>query len=90
MPDQAKKFQTHRAAQFYTAAELTRRGYLVTLTNINAKEQDICVVSPKGQKYCIDVRGLASSNFWLINPSCYQRKLRLEARTKSPTFSSNP
>jgi hypothetical protein len=26
----------------------------------------------------------------LINPSCYQRKLRLVARTNSPTFSSNP
>jgi hypothetical protein len=26
----------------------------------------------------------------LINPSCYQRKLRLAAKTKRPTLSSNP
>ena len=27
---------------------------------------------------------------YLINPSCYQRKLRLAAKTNKPTFISNP
>jgi hypothetical protein len=63
---QSKKYQTQWAAQFHAAAELTRRGYLVALTHGTAVEADLLVVSPGGQQFMIDVKGLSSPNFWLI------------------------
>ena len=61
-----KNYQTQWAAQFYTAAELTRRGYLATFTLGNAPEVDLLCASPSGRHFSIDVKGLSSKNFWLI------------------------
>lgn len=66
MGHQAKKYQTQWAAQFYVAAELTRRGYLVSLTMGNAPVADLLVVSPKQTTFQIDVKGQSTRNFWLI------------------------
>lgn len=66
MPDQSRKYQTQWAAQFFAAAELTRRGNLVALTLGNAQEADLLVVSPGKKAYRVDVKGLKSQNFWLI------------------------
>ncbi len=66
MADQAKKYQTQWAAQFYVAAELTRMGYLVSLTLGNAPVVDLLVVSPRQQHFEIDVKGQSTKNFWLI------------------------
>lgn len=60
------RYQTQWAAQFFAAAELTRRGYLVSLTAGNAKFADLLVVSPNGVHFMVDVKGLAAQNFWLI------------------------
>ncbi len=66
MGSQAKKYQTQWSAQFYVAAELTRRGYLVSLTMGNAPVADLLVVSPKQTTFQIDVKGQSTRNFWLI------------------------
>jgi len=57
---------TQWAAQFFTAAELTRRGYLVTFTLGNSPEWDMLIVSPHGKHFGVDVKGLKSPNFWLL------------------------
>jgi len=66
MIDQTKKYQTQWAAQFYAAAELTRRGYLVSLTLGNAPVADLLVISPDGRNFMVDVKGQATGNFWII------------------------
>jgi hypothetical protein len=66
MANQSKKYQTQWAAQFYAAAELTRRGYLVSLTFGNAPVVDLLVVSPNGKHFMVDVKGQSTKNFWLI------------------------
>jgi len=66
MSRQSRKYQTQWAAQFYVAAELTRRGYLVSLTLGNAPVADLLVVSPKQHHFRVDVKGQSTKNFWLI------------------------
>jgi hypothetical protein len=63
---QLKRYKTQWAAQFYVAAELTRRGYLVSLTLGNAPIVDILSVSPSGRQFMIDVKGQGTKNFWLL------------------------
>ena len=66
MTNQAKRYQTQWATQFYAAAELTRRGYLVSLTFGNAPVADLLVVSPNNIHFMVDVKGQSTKNFWLI------------------------
>lgn len=66
MPNYLKSYQTQWTAQFYVAAELTRRGYMVSLTLGNAPVADLLVVSPDKKHFTIEVKGQASKNFWLI------------------------
>ena len=61
-----RNYQTQWAAQFYAAAELTRRGYLVSLTFGNAPVSDFLVHSDSGNHFTVDVKGQSSKNFWLI------------------------
>ncbi len=61
-----KRYRTQWAAQFFAAAELTRRGYLVSFTLGNAPVVDLMAVSPSGTHFEIDVKGLSSKNFWLV------------------------
>lgn len=63
---QTRKYQTQWASQFYVAAELTRRGYLVSLTFGNAPVADLLVVSPKQSQFMVDVKGQSTHNFWLV------------------------
>jgi hypothetical protein len=91
MHDQSKKYQTQWAAQFFVAAELTRRGNLVALTLGNAKEVDLLVISQGGIKYGIDVKGLSSKNFWLIKyrepkPDLYYILTYIPAKFKPPEY----
>jgi hypothetical protein len=62
---QKAKFSTQWSAQFYVAAELTRRGYLVSLTLGSARFADLLVVSPGGSRFEIDVKGQSTRNFWV-------------------------
>jgi hypothetical protein len=63
---QSQKYKTQWAAQFFGAAELTRRGYLVSLTFGNAPISDLLVKSPNGVQFSVDVKGQSTRNFWLI------------------------
>jgi hypothetical protein len=58
MNPNSKRYKTQWAAQFYAAAELTRRGYLVSLTLGNAPVADLLAVSPSGKHFMVDVKGL--------------------------------
>ena len=53
MASQPKKYKTQWTAQFFVAAELTRRGYLVTFTLGNAKDVDLLAVSPKARNFAL-------------------------------------
>lgn len=81
-----KNYQTQWAAQFYTAAELTRRGYLATFTLGNAPDVDLLCISPSGRHFKIDVKGLASKNFWLIREREPQSDLYYVLVYLPPTF----
>jgi hypothetical protein len=63
---QLKSYQTQWTAQFYVAAELTRRGYLISLTLGNAPVTDLLAVSPQNKHFRIEVKGQSTKNFWLI------------------------
>lgn len=67
MSKQDKKYRTQWATQFYAAAELIRRGYLVALTYGNAQSTDILASSPSGHSFRVEVKGLSSENWWLID-----------------------
>jgi len=64
--NQRKKYQSQWAAQFYAAAELTRRGYLISLTLGNAPRSDLLAVSPKGTQFKVQVKGQAVQSSWLV------------------------
>ena len=67
MPNERKSgYQTQWAAQFYVAAELSRRGYMIALTLGNAPRTDLMATSPSGRFFRVEVKGQATKNFWLI------------------------
>jgi hypothetical protein len=61
-----KGYFTQWASQYYVAAELTRRGYLVSLTMGNAPVADLLVVSQAGARFMVEVKGQATRNFWIL------------------------
>lgn len=66
---QARKgSQTQWAAQFLAAAELVRRGFVVSFTmGNNTPLADLIVGHPiTGKEFWVDVKGLASRNAWLV------------------------
>ena len=66
MNSHSVRYRTQWAAQFYVAAELTRRGYLTALTFGNAALSDLLVQSPQGHAFTVDVKGQSTRNFWLV------------------------
>ena len=87
-----RNYQTQWASQFYAAAELTRRGYLVSLTFGNAPESDLLVHSDySDNNFTVDVKGQSSMNFWLIqprkpNPNHYFILVYLPSGYKQPKY----
>jgi hypothetical protein len=59
-------YQTQWSAQFFVAAELSRRGYVVALTLGNAPRTDLMVTSPSGSCFRVEVKGQATKSFWLV------------------------
>ena len=58
---------TQWAAQFAVASELCKRGYEVSFTMGNTTPTaDLMVVSPSGEMFLVDVKGLYRTNPWLI------------------------
>lgn len=57
---------TQWAAQFLVAAELERRGYVVSFTMGHATPvADLMVGHPDGRQFWVDVKGLQSKNAWM-------------------------
>ena len=73
--EMTKRYQTQWASQFLVAAELTRRGYLVSLTLGNAPTADLLVVSPSGKHFMVNGKGQSTRNFWLIKRESSQEDL---------------
>jgi hypothetical protein len=67
--------QTQWAAQFAVASELCKRGCQVALTMGNHPVTDLMVVSPKGEQFLVDVKGLYKPNFWPVRPKKAPGKL---------------
>ncbi|KXH76755.1 MAG: hypothetical protein AM326_01955 [Candidatus Thorarchaeota archaeon SMTZ-45] len=53
------------SSQFYVAAELTRRGYIVSFTMGNAPKTDLLVESPEGDTFRIQCKGQFNKSAWL-------------------------
>jgi len=58
------RYRTQWMAQFYAAAELIRRDYLVSFTLGNAPATDLIIASPHGVNFRVDVKGQRTNNFW--------------------------
>ena len=67
--------QTQWAAQFAVASELCKRGYEVAFTMGNHPIIDLMVVSPKGVRFLVDVKGQYKPNFWPVRPKKTRDKL---------------
>jgi hypothetical protein len=67
MKKQRKHYLSQWAGQFFVAAELTKRGYLVSMPLGNANFVDLSVISPKGKLIAIDVKAQRSKAFWIIS-----------------------
>ena len=57
---------TQWAAEFFAAAELSRRGYLVALTLGNAPSTDLFAKGPCGAALSIEVKGQQGKSDWFI------------------------
>ncbi|MDP8238527.1 MAG: hypothetical protein P9X24_05520 [Candidatus Hatepunaea meridiana] len=62
----ASRYHTQWAAQFYIAAELTRRGYLIALTLGNAPRTDIIATRPPGISFRVECKGTRTKGTWLF------------------------
>ena len=59
-----RSHQTQWAGQFGVAHELVRRGYLVTFTTGNARDDDLLCLSPSGDAFSVQVKSLSSKTFF--------------------------
>ncbi len=63
------RHNTQWAAQFETAAELTKRGFTVSFTmGQSTPVADLLAMSPSGAMCSIDVKGQSNKSYWIIKP----------------------
>lgn len=67
--------RTQWAAQFAVASELCKRDYQVAFTMGNHPQVDLMVISPRGAKFVIDVKGLYKKNFWVVSTKTNRKGL---------------
>jgi hypothetical protein len=60
------RYHSQWAAQFYVAAELSRRGYVVAPTLGHAPATDLLAQTPTGQTFAIEVKGQQGHSDWFI------------------------
>jgi len=58
------RYSTQWAGQFYIAAELCKREFLMSFPLGNAKETDLMVKSPRGTPFRVEVKTQRTVNFW--------------------------
>jgi hypothetical protein len=61
-----KSYNTQWAAQFFAAAELSRRGYIVAPTLGNALATDLLAQSPRGITFAVEVKGRQTRGHWAV------------------------
>jgi len=89
MGQRQKRESTQWTAQFLAAAELCRRGYVVTFTMGNCtQDYDLLVGSQDGEAFYVDVKGLSSNKDWLIRrkatiPNLYYILIRIDIKNRS-------
>ncbi len=67
MMSNVKRYSVQWAAQFFVAAELTRKGYIISFTLGNAPETDLHVSNIDSSiQFRVDVKGHSKKNFWEI------------------------
>lgn len=65
----AKRYRTQWSAQFLAAAELVRRGYIVSFTMGNhTPVADLMVGTQSGEQFWVDVKGQSGKSDWIITP----------------------
>jgi hypothetical protein len=62
----AKAYRSQFTALYAVATELSRRGYLVSITLGNAQAADLLCMAPGGKAFAVEVKGLSSPNAWLV------------------------
>ena len=62
---QAKRYFSQWTAQFYAAAELTRRNYIVSFTMGNAPKTDLLVQAASGKSFRIQCKGQRNESTWI-------------------------
>lgn len=62
----ARQYSTQWAGQFYGAAELTRKGYIVTFTLGNAPVTDLLVRVPEGEAFSVEVKSATTKNMYQV------------------------
>lgn len=58
-----------KAAEFFVAGELSRRGYAVAMPPGNMACTDLLVESPSGNIFGVEIKNLRGPNCWLIKDS---------------------
>ncbi len=64
-----KRHDVQWAGQFHAAAELCRRGYLVSFTLGNAPTVDLLCAIHGGEQFKVEVKSQRTKNFWRIDPN---------------------
>ena len=67
--------RTQWAAQFAVASELCKRGHQVALTLGNHPAVDLMAISPTGNSFTIDVKGLYKKNVWGVTEKVARKSL---------------
>lgn len=78
-------YNTQWAAQFFAAAELSRRGYIVAPTLGNARATDLLAQSPRGTKFALEVKGRQSRGHWAVRRVRHPKHRKLYILVLVPT-----
>ena len=62
----SSSYSTQWVAQFYVAAELTKKGYIVAFTLGNAPSTDILVSTPTENNFRVEVKGHSTRNCGIL------------------------
>lgn len=62
-----QNYHVQWTGQYYIAYELSKRGYVASLTIGNAPEIDILARSPKGTPFSVEVKTMQKPNVWRVD-----------------------
>jgi hypothetical protein len=88
---QGGRYQIQLTAQFFVAAELSRRGYVVSLKSVSATFSELDVQSPAGKGFTVRVQGQSTRTFFPIqkrspHPTVFYILVHLPPKLAAPRF----